>query len=112
MAVDTVAQPGRRRAIGKYMAEMAAAIGAADLRADHAELVVAVFRHDARLHRLEIARPAASGVELGVGDKQRLVAGGAAVQAFFGTFPIGAGGGTQIGRASVRERGCQYGWIS
>lgn len=90
MSIDAVAQTGWGWTIREHVAEVAAAIGAANFRADHAESRIAMFRHGVSLDWLEIAGPAATGIELGVGDEQRLIAGSAAVEAFFRAVPVGA----------------------
>src|SRR6476659_9365311 len=79
-AVHAVALAGRARAVGEDVAEMAAALGARHLGADHA--VAGVARG---LDRLVLGRPergpAGAALVLGVGIEQRLAAAGAAEDA-------------------------------
>ena len=62
-AVHTVTLPGRIRAVGKHVAEMSVAVGAADLGAPHEPGAVLVLAHRVRLDRRPEARPAGAGVE-------------------------------------------------
>src|SRR5581483_2787638 len=79
--VDAVAQAGRPRSVREDMAEMAGAFRAQYLCADHAVGGV-VFLVDMTLDgRRGEARPAAAGIELGVGLEQRLAAAGAHIGA-------------------------------
>src|SRR6185312_7235116 len=75
--VDAVAQPGRPGAVGEDMAEMAAAFGAEHRGADHAVADVALLVDMALDRGLGEARPAAAGIELGVGFEQHIAAAGA-----------------------------------
>src|SRR3954453_11810947 len=94
--VDAVAQSGRSRTVLEHMAEMAIALRAQHLGADHAVADVALFV-DMALHcGRGKGRPAAAGIELGVGFEQRLAAAGAGVNAravlmlvFTGKRPLG-----------------------
>src|SRR6516225_285393 len=75
--VDAIAQPRRARAVVEDMAEVARAVRAQDFGPHHAVTMVGLFV-DMTLHRwLREARPAAAGIELGVGLEQRLPATGA-----------------------------------
>ena len=79
--VDAVAQAGRAGAVVEDVAEMAVALRAQHLGADHAVAGIA-FLVDMALDRgLGEARPAAAGIELGVGLEQRLAAAGADIGA-------------------------------
>jgi len=51
------------------MAEVGAAFGADDLGAGHAQGVVGFFDDAGFANGLEVARPAASGIKLGVGEE-------------------------------------------
>src|SRR5581483_127474 len=75
-AVDAVAQTGRRRAVRKHMAEMAATAAAMHLGADHAVAAVHRFLDGARLRIVE-ARPAGTAFELALRLEQLLPAAGA-----------------------------------
>src|SRR5919198_1729769 len=79
--VDAVAQAGRAGAVIEDVAEMAVAFRAQHFGADHAVAEVALFVDMAVHCRRRKARPAAAGVELGVGFEQRLAAAGADVRA-------------------------------
>src|SRR5579883_675744 len=63
------------------MAEMAGTFGAQDLGADHAVAVVGLLIDMALLRGLRKARPAAAGIEFGVGLEQHLAAAGADIAA-------------------------------
>ena len=78
------------------MAEMAVAFRAQHLGADHAVADIALLVDMALDRRLGEARPAAAGIELGVGLEQRLAAAGAGIGAlavlmlvFAGERPLG-----------------------
>src|ERR1700757_3080286 len=79
--VDAVAQAGRPRSVGKDMAEMAGAFRAQHLGADHAVGGVLLLVDMAGGGRRSKARPAAAGIELGVGLEQGLAATGADIGA-------------------------------
>src|SRR3981189_470990 len=79
--IDAVAQAGRAGAVLEHMAEMAVALRAQHLGPDHAVADVAFLVDMALQRRLGKARPAAAGIELGVGFEQRLAAAGAGVGA-------------------------------
>ena len=64
--VDAIAQAGRWWAVGKDMAEMRAAIGAADFRAGQSIGGIRVTGYRIVARRCEKARPAGAGCELGV----------------------------------------------
>src|ERR1041384_6506589 len=68
--VDAVAQAGRRRAVREYVAEGGVAEGADERGSHHAVAAVDFFDDVVRVQRAEIARPAAAGIELGVGLEQ------------------------------------------
>src|SRR5690606_32554822 len=98
MPVDAVPQPGRRRAVGKHMAEVAVASRTADLGADHAVRGVAQLAHRVGGGRLEEARPTAMRAELRIGAEQWLPAAGAGIEPGLVVFeeraregPFGAG---------------------
>src|SRR5437762_8678665 len=76
-AVHAVALAGRRRAVGKDVAEMAAALGAVHLGAAHEEAAVGRCAHGAG-QRLPERGPARAAFELGAGIEQRRAAAGAA----------------------------------
>ena len=94
--IDAVAQAGRAGAVIEDVAEMAVAFRAQHLGADHAVADVALLV-DMAVHRGRgKARPAAAGIELGVGFEQRLAAAGADIGAlallmlvFAGERPLG-----------------------
>src|SRR5690348_16738554 len=69
--VHAVAVSGRRRTVGKDVAEMAVATRAADLRAHHAVVRVADFAHVCGIERREETRPARAGLELAARLEQR-----------------------------------------
>ncbi len=75
-AVYAVALAGRRGAVVEDVAEMAAATGAAHLRAPDAE-EAAAGGDVRRVDRLVEARPAGAGIELGLGAEERQAAAGA-----------------------------------
>src|SRR5206468_5201305 len=79
------------------MAEMATAFGAEHLGADHAVADVPLLVDMALDRRLGEARPAAAGIELGVGLEQHVAATGAGVGAGAIVVLIFAGEGT-LGR--------------
>src|ERR1700757_4974908 len=70
------------------MAEMARALRAQDLGADHAVAMVPLFVDMAFRSRLGEARPAAAGVELGIGLEQGLPATGTDIGAGFGLILV------------------------
>ena len=80
-AVDAVAQAGRVRAVVEDVAQVAAAALADDLGALHEEAVVGPGLDRLVVHRVEEARPAGAGVELGVRVEQLRAAALAAVDA-------------------------------
>jgi hypothetical protein len=61
------------------------------LYTDHAVAGVGFLADIVRLKRLEVTGPAAAGVELGVGRKQRRAATDTAVDAMLGGVPVSAG---------------------
>src|SRR6185312_7264204 len=79
--VDAIAQAGWPGTIRKHVAEMAGAFRAQHLRADHAVAGVGLLLDMALSRRLGKARPAAAGIEFGVGLEQRLAATGADISA-------------------------------
>ena len=96
--VDAIAQAAAiARAIVEDVAEMAVAVGRADLGADHAVRDVAQFVDIGRLDRLREARPAAADFKLVGRGKQRLArddididAGLLVMQIFAGARALGA----------------------
>src|ERR1700731_89228 len=94
--IDAVAQSGRAGAVLEDMAEMAVALRTKHLGADHAVADVALLVDMALRCGLRKTRPAAAGIELGVGFEQRLPAAGAGIGArpvlmfvFAGERPFG-----------------------
>src|SRR5271166_5593031 len=94
--VDAVAKPGWARAIVEDVAEMASAFRAQHLGADHAVAGIALLIDMAFGRRRGEARPAAAGIEFGIGFEQRLSAAGADIGAravlvliFAGERPLG-----------------------
>src|SRR6266478_2782152 len=94
--IDAVAQSGRAGAVLEHMPEMAVALRAQHFGPDHAVADVALLVDVALQRRLGKTRPAAAGIELGVGFEQRLSAAGAGVGArrllvlvFAGERPLG-----------------------
>jgi hypothetical protein len=79
--VDAVAQSGRSGTVLEHMAEMAIALRAQHLGADHAVADVPFFVDMALDRGRRKTRPAATGIEFGVGFEQRLAAAGAGVSA-------------------------------
>src|ERR1035438_6840341 len=77
--IDAVAQAGGTRSVGKDVAQMAAAVGAGNLDAAHAQVPVLVLGNDRRVGRQQKAGPAAAGVELGPAQKQQRPAARAVV---------------------------------
>src|SRR6266700_970041 len=71
----------RAVAVLEHMPEMAVALRAQHFGPDHAMADVALLVDVALQRRLGKARPAAAGIELGVGFEQRLSAAGAGVAA-------------------------------
>src|SRR6202140_4009305 len=82
--IDAVAQAGRAGTVLEDVAEMAVALRAQHFGADHAVADVALLVDMALRRRLGEARPAAAGIELGVGFEQRLSATGAGI----GAYPV------------------------
>src|SRR6516165_6577856 len=70
---------GRRRPIGKHVAEMTAAAGADFLDTHHAVAHIAQTADMSIVIRLEEARPAGAGIELRAGTEQRQTAEAAGV---------------------------------
>src|SRR4051812_45111526 len=87
-AVDAVAQPGRVRSVREYVPQVPAAVGAADLGADHAVRGVGVGLHVGRYRWLKEARPPRAGLELRVRAEQLCATPGAAVGAIFLDIPV------------------------
>src|ERR1700704_4219101 len=79
--IDAVAQSGRAGSVLEHMAEMAVALRAQHFGPDHAVADVALLVDVALRRGGGKARPAAAGIELGVGFEQRLAAAGAGVGA-------------------------------
>src|SRR5437588_11203173 len=79
--VDAVAQAGGAGAVVEDVAEMAVALRTQHLGADHAVGHVALLVDMAVDGRRRKTRPAAAGIELGVGLEQRLAAAGARIGA-------------------------------
>ncbi len=73
--------PGRRRAVGEDVAQVAVAAGAQDFDPQHPVAAIGVRRHVLVGHRLEEARPAGARVELRVRGKERQAAADARVDA-------------------------------
>src|ERR1044072_7334039 len=69
--VETVAQPGRRRSVGKHVAEVRITSGAPDFRPHHAITAILDFPDMLRVEGLSEARPAGSALELLARSKQR-----------------------------------------
>src|SRR3546814_17702219 len=95
--IDAIAQAGRLRPIRKHVAEMCVTARAQYLDAAHAVRAVLARNHCFIRGRIEEARPAGAGLELGVGIEQRQIAADAMKHAI-----------SEVGRASGRERGWQY----
>ena len=89
--VDAVPLPAGAGAVREDVAEVAAAGGAGDLGADHPVARVDVCVDALERCRLDEARPARAGVELGIGAEQLRPAARAAVDA--GRLRIGVGAG-------------------
>src|SRR6266480_6498793 len=94
--IDAVAQSGRAGAVLEHVAEVAVALRAQHFGPDHAVADVALFVDMAVDRGGGKARPAAAGIELGVGFDQGLAAAGAGVGApplvmlvFAGERPFG-----------------------
>src|SRR5439155_16229151 len=79
--VDAVALAGRLRPVVEDVTEVAAAGAAEDLRAPHEQAVVGAQLDGRRHRRLNEARPAGPGFELGGGVEERRSAGGATIGA-------------------------------
>ena len=103
--VDAIAQPGGRRTVREDVAQVRVADVTQDFRAHHAMTAVDAFGHVRRIERLEIAGPAAAGVELGVGFKQRRVAADAGIGAGFMVIPEVAGERALGGRMAGHLKG-------
>src|SRR4051794_20927119 len=101
--IDAVAQACRPRTVGEDMAEMAAAFGAEHLGAEHAVADVPLLVDMAIDRGLGEARPAAAGIELGVGLEQRVAAAGAEIGAGAVVVLILTGEGT-LGRLLAQHR--------
>src|SRR6478609_1963364 len=101
--IDAVAQAGRAGAVIEDMAEMAVAFRAQHLGADHAVADVALLVDMAVQRGRGKARPAAAGIELGVGFEQRLAAAGAGIGALAMLMLIFAGEGP-LGRLLAQHR--------
>src|SRR5947209_5020694 len=95
--IDAVAQARRSGAVRENVAQMAAAFGAEHLGADHAVADVPLFVDMAVDGGLGEARPAAAGIELGIGLEQHVAAAGAHISAGAVVVLIFAGEGT-LGR--------------
>src|SRR5262249_1799097 len=67
MSVHAVTKPGRLRPVREDVTEMCVDAGAAYLDPAHAMAAILDPAPHARLDRLEKARPAAAGIELGIG---------------------------------------------
>src|ERR1700694_156835 len=74
--IDAVAQSGWAGTVLEYVPEMAVAFGPKHLGPHHAVADVALLVDMALRSGLGKARPAAAGIELGVGFEQRLPAAG------------------------------------
>src|SRR6516164_4800339 len=85
------------------MAEMAAAFGAQHLGADHAVARIRLLVDMALERRLGEARPAAAGIELGIGLEQHVAAAGANIGAGAALMLILAREGT-FGRLLAQHR--------
>src|SRR6185295_14873384 len=79
--VDAIAETFGAGAVVEDVTEMAAAVGAQNLRAAHAKAVVRAFDDLALCGDLGKARPAAARIKFIVRLEQDLAAGGAAVDA-------------------------------
>src|SRR3954469_8603068 len=101
--IDAVAQARRPRAVGEDMTEMAAALGAQHLGADHAVTDVPLLIDMALGGGLGEARPAAAGIELRVGLEQHIAAAGAGIGTGAVVVLIFAGEGT-LGRLLAQHR--------
>src|SRR6516165_2330425 len=92
------------------MAEMAAAARTEDLGADHAVAEITLLMDMVLDGRTAEARPAASGVELGIGFKQRLPATGTDISAR-PVLMLALAGKRPLGRLLAQHRvlhGCQF----
>src|SRR5216683_6357488 len=89
--VDAVAKAGRVRAVVEDVTKVAAAVGAGDLGPDHEKASVLVFLDGGTLRRRVEARPAAVGVEFGLGLKELRAAAGAQVSTRCRGVPVLAG---------------------
>src|SRR6185436_8829203 len=69
--IQAVTFAGRRRAVRKHVAEMAAAARADDFGANHAVTGIADFAHVPGIERREKARPTGARVELRARPEQR-----------------------------------------
>ncbi len=72
--VDTVTQPGRPRAVGEDMAQMAVTGGAAHLNAVHAVAMIMMFGNRIRRGWRCEARPTGTAVEFFIGPEQQRAA--------------------------------------
>src|SRR6266545_1071692 len=79
--IDAITKPGRRRPVGKDMTQVRVADVADDLGALHSHRGVALLAYVGGIERLEVARPAATRIELGIRREQRRAAANAAIDA-------------------------------
>src|SRR5690606_4529615 len=91
--VDAIAQASWRRAIGEYMSQMGIANIAKHFLADHAVRRIGFFSDIVRIDWFKITWPAATGIELGVGSKQRRAASDTRVDAWLEMVPVLTGKG-------------------
>src|SRR3989338_7673248 len=77
--VDAITQPCWRRPVGKYMAQVSIALGTFDFDAVHAVIEVIQAGDGLAVDGLEVTRPTAARVVLGVRIKQLSLAAGAVV---------------------------------
>src|SRR4051812_7763156 len=101
--VDAVSQARRSRTVRENVTEMAAAFGAQHLGADHSVAGIPLLVDMALCGGLGEARPAAAGLELGVGGEQHVAATGADICAGAVVVLILAGEGT-LGRLLAQHR--------
>src|SRR5436190_15785071 len=98
--IDAEALPGGRRPILEDMAQVRAALVAADLDAHHPVALVDHALDDLAVDRLPVAGPAAARIELGVGREQRRAASHAVVLSGVPVVPVLAGEGPLGGRVA------------
>src|SRR5436190_12882757 len=91
--VDAETFPRRGRPVLEHVAQVRAAVVAAHFHPHHAVRGVHHALDDLAVHRLEVAGPAAAGVELGVRLEQRRAAAYAFVLAWVPVVPVFAGEG-------------------